>query len=405
MQRRYDIDWLRNLVILFLFPFHTARIFDVWEPFYVKNDAAGWGLSWFVALAGYWMMPLLFWLAGSASWYSLQRRSDKQVVKERFFRLFVPFLAGTLLVVPPQGYVARIMLGEEPGPYLVFLLNYFPDFRDLSGYSGSFSPAHLWFILYLFVFSLVALPLFRRLMQHQDGVLVRHAARLLSRWPLFVALVVPLTALLALPAPGGQNPFYYFFIYVAGFLACMQPDFADMAAKRRLQALAILLITVPAWLWMRHHFRDAAAFSAMDIFLALLQTFNVWLTLIVILGYGSKLRNVRHPWLDYANEAAFPIYVIHQTVIVAVGYVVVPLEWNLYVKYGAILIVSFAASCFLYEGVIRRVAVLRRLFGVKTLTPYASLLIVRPHLGSGRKVRENVCVVRIFLPPSDVYEV
>jgi len=37
MQRRYDIDLLRNLGILLLFPFHAARIFDVWDPFYVKN--------------------------------------------------------------------------------------------------------------------------------------------------------------------------------------------------------------------------------------------------------------------------------------------------------------------------------------------------------------------------------
>ena len=365
MQRRYDIDWLRNMGILLLFPFHTARIFDIWEPFYVKNDVASWGLSWFIALTSYWFMPLLFWLAGSASWYALQHRSDKQYLKERFFRLFVPFLAGTLLVVPPQGYFALKMHGVEPGNYLDFLLGYFPDFSDLSGYSGSFTPAHLWFILYLFVFSLIALPMFRWFVQHQDRVPVRNATRLLSRPPLFVALFIPLTALLALPAPGGQNPFYYFFIYVTGFLVCMNPSFSDMLAKSRLHALLALLITVPVYLWMQVHFHEAADFSAIDILLTSLRTLNVWLTLIVIMGYGSKLLNFRHPWLDYANEAAFPIYVIHQTVILAIGYYVVQFEWNLYVKYLVILIVSFAVSCLLYEGVIRRIAVLRWLFGIK----------------------------------------
>lgn len=365
MQRRYDIDWLRNLGILLLFPFHTARIFDIWEPFYVKNDAASWGLSWFIALTSYWFVPLLFWLAGSASWYALRRRSDKQYIRERFSRLFVPFVAGTLLIVPPQGYFALKARGGEPGDYLGFLLDYFPDFSDLSGYTGSFTPAHLWFILYLFVFALVALPLFRWLVQHQDSVPVRNAARLLSRFPVFVALFIPLTALLALPAPGGQNPFYYFFIYATGFLACMHPNFADMLAKYRLHALLALLITVPGWLWMQVRYHGAADFSAIDILLASLRTFNVWLTLIVIIGYGSRLLNFRHRWLDYANEAAFPIYVIHQTVIVAIGYYVVQFEWNPYGKFVVILISSFSVSCLLYEFVIRRIAVLRWLFGIK----------------------------------------
>lgn len=61
---------------------------------------------------------------------------------------------------------------------------------------------------------------------------------------------------------------------------------------------------------MMEHFHGAADFSAINILLTLLRTLNVWLTLIVIMGYGSKLLNFRHPWLDYANEAAFPIYII-----------------------------------------------------------------------------------------------
>ena len=36
-ERRNDIDWMRILAVLLLIPFHTARIFDIFEPFYVKN--------------------------------------------------------------------------------------------------------------------------------------------------------------------------------------------------------------------------------------------------------------------------------------------------------------------------------------------------------------------------------
>ena len=76
-QRRTDIAWLRILAVLLLFPFHTARVFDVWDEFYVKNDQLSTALTYFIAFMEPWHMPLLFLLAGAASWFALgapQRR-------------------------------------------------------------------------------------------------------------------------------------------------------------------------------------------------------------------------------------------------------------------------------------------------------------------------------------------
>jgi len=145
----------------------------------------------------------------------------------------------------------------------------------------------------------------------------------------------------------------------------MHPAFSDLLAKCRLPVLAALLVTVPAWMWLQFRYHDAPDFSAADILLTGLRTLNIWLTLIVIVGYAGKLLNFRPPWLNYANEAAFPIYILHQTVIVAIGYYVVRWDWDPYAKFAVILMASFAVSCLLYEWVIRRSAPLRRLFGVK----------------------------------------
>lgn len=216
------------------------------------------------------------------------------------------------------------------------------------------------------VFSLVALPMFRTLIRRLDDAPVRRAIGVLCRPPVFLALFVPLAAMQALPAPGGQNPFYYFFIHAAGFLACAHPDFEGMLAKCRFPALLTLAVTVPVWVWMLDHFGNLSGFSPAAILFTLPRTLNVWLTLIAITGYGLKLRHVRPSWLRYANEAAFPVYIVHQTVIVVIGWFVVPLDWNPYMKFAVILISSFAASCLLYEAMIRRIAVLGRLFGVKS---------------------------------------
>lgn len=209
-QRRYDIDWLRNLGILLLFPFHSARVFDHWDAFYVKSEQLSWGFSWFIAVTSYWFMPLLFWLAGSASWYALQRRSNKQYVKDRFNRLFIPLIVGVLLLVPPQGYFALLDHQGEAASYLSFLSSYFVVFSDLSGYFGTFTPAHLWFILYLFVLSLVALPFFNYFKRGKEAI--NKFNRIFSRPVTFILLFVVLVLTQVLPAPGGQNPVYFLFI-------------------------------------------------------------------------------------------------------------------------------------------------------------------------------------------------
>lgn len=91
-ERRCDIDWLRILAVLLLIPFHTARIFDPFDPFYVKNaersTALGYGA---IKVLHPWHMPLLFLLAGAATWFAIGFRSGGQYVRERFTRLLVLF--------------------------------------------------------------------------------------------------------------------------------------------------------------------------------------------------------------------------------------------------------------------------------------------------------------------------
>jgi hypothetical protein len=88
-ERRYDVDWLRVLAVLLLFPYHTARIFDTFDNFYVKNDQLSQALTYIIAYANPWHMPLLFLLAGAATYFALRFRSGGQYALERFKRLLV----------------------------------------------------------------------------------------------------------------------------------------------------------------------------------------------------------------------------------------------------------------------------------------------------------------------------
>ncbi len=124
--RRSDIDWLRVIAVVLLIPFHTARIFDIWEPFNAKSGETSAALTYgVIAFLGQWHMPLLFLLAGASTWFALGFRSGGQYARERFTRLLIPFLFGLLVVVPPQGYYALLTLGQPPASLADFLAAYF----------------------------------------------------------------------------------------------------------------------------------------------------------------------------------------------------------------------------------------------------------------------------------------
>jgi hypothetical protein len=90
-----------------------------------------------------------------------------------------------------------------------------------------------------------------------------------------------------------------------------------------------------------------------------------WCLILTILGFGMKHLTFSTPALKYANEAVLPFYVMHQTVLLAVGYFIVRLGLPDPVKFLLIISISFAILMSLYEFAIRRVDILRILFGMK----------------------------------------
>ena len=366
VQRRDDIDWLRNLGILLLFPFHAARIFDYWEPNYIKNVDLSWGLSWFLSVSAYWFMPLLFLLAGLSSRYALEARTGTQYIKERFKRLFIPFLFGLFIIVPPQAYLARLSQLGYVDNYLQFLKSYFVDFSDLTGYFGTFTPAHLWFILYLFIISMIALPVFLFLKSRHRKDHTRGGLGVLSNPVTVILMFIPLTLTEVLPAPGGKNPFYFLFIFILGYLICTNKKFQEIVDRLKFKAFIFLLCYVPLWFLLMFNNIGASDWAPISILLAFIRNLAVWLTLIVILGYGSKHLNFKVKLLPYMNEAAFPIYILHQTVMMFVGFFIVRLQIGVIPKFLSIIIITFVISLAIYEYLIRRIPVLGWLFGVKT---------------------------------------
>jgi peptidoglycan/LPS O-acetylase OafA/YrhL len=361
--RHHEIDRLRILAVLLLFPYHAARVFNENSDWYVKNGRKSPFLSWVVVdFLDPWHMPLLFALAGIATWYAFGHRSAGVYARERTRRLLVPLLFGIVVIVPPQPFLAQLQNPGHESSYLGFLSGYFTNVTDLSGYDGGFTPAHLWFILYLFLFAILTLP----------ALVAIHRAALrrdIGRPGMLVAAPVAFMLLEALPGPeGAWNPFVTMAMFVGGFV---------LASSERLQALIrrrwkVVLVaatgtmTLQYSIWITAADADWAEGTWQEAAYQLFQSTNTWLWVLGLIGAASVfLARPPTPTLRYANEAAYPWYVFHQTVIVVLAYAVV--RWDAWIatKYLVLLVASAAVTFASYEVLVRRTNPMRFLFGLK----------------------------------------
>lgn len=357
VQRNHGVDWLRTGCILLLFPFHTARVFDGWEPNYIKDTVNSFS-SWFVFLTSYWFMPLMFVIAGISAYYALQKRAPGQYVKERFLRLLVPFLVGILLIVPIQGYLASVQQYGYTGGYLNFLPSYFTDFSDLSGYTGSFTPAHLWFLLYLFMISTALLPVLLRI-KKSDG----QKPNFWAKPALLLFAFVPLTIASALPGIGGKNPFYFAVFFLMGYWLAHR-NLLDTLKNYRIWYFIGALFAGACYVIGGSLLQFASGYTVEAAIVELLRDAAAWLMILALIGLAQAYANKPGKALNYCNGASFPVYILHQSVMMAVAFYVVTWTLPVWVKFLLISILSLFLSLAGYEA-LRRFKATRALFGMK----------------------------------------
>jgi len=80
---------------------------------------------------------------------------------------------------------------------------------------------------------------------------------------------------------------------------------------------------------------------------------------------GMRFLDFSNRWTRYGQQAVVPFYLLHQPVIVAIAFYVVQWQTGVTVKWLALITASFAVTLGLYELLIKRLAPLRVLFGMK----------------------------------------
>jgi hypothetical protein len=352
--RKTYIDNIRWLCVLTLFPYHILMIYNAWgENFYIKGADLK-AMSTFLYVTWPWFMPLLFTVAGISTAYALEKRGIGGYVKERVSKLLIPLIAGILLVIPAQTYYAERFHNSYDGGYFQQYILFFTKQTDLTGYTGGFTPGQLWFVLYLFVISLVAIPVIMlyRKMKHKPDV---------GRLPVVIMcclFILPTLGSLILDI-GGKSLGEYFTYFFLGYFLLSNEAIQQKLENRRYILLGVSLVcTVFSALQWYEVF--APLWPVPDIFMR----FHGWVSIMAILGLGRKHFNMGNKFTAYMSRSSFSVYLFHQTWIVVAAYYVFLLTDNAPAQMVLIFPVSVAATFTAYE-VCKRVGVTRFLFGIK----------------------------------------
>lgn len=354
-ERKYFIDNLRVICILMLFPFHASMCFlsGGYYGFYVYGGEIP--ALQYLDLAVYpWWMSLLFALAGASAFYALKKRTAAEYAKERVLRLLVPFVSGLLLWIPIQSFLADVFYNDYQGGYFRHYSVFFTKWTDLTGYDGGFTPGHLWFILFLFVFSLAFLPL-------NAWYSKRDKKPELSKIPVWVLIIGGFALLSAggLAANiGGKGVLEFAICFLLGFFLL-----SDDNVIEKLKRNWILLGGL--WLAMMI-FRCVMGSVGVESELFWYLDFRAleWTGVLGAAAVGARLLDFKSRFTDYFSPACFPIYWLHQTVLTAAAFFIVKLNCGGFVRFVLITLVSFAVTVGLYE-LCKRAAPLRFVIGIK----------------------------------------
>jgi hypothetical protein len=376
-QRQTYLDWLRIISIAGVLFFHSAMPYAMDMDWHIKNRETSDLMMESNMFLHLFRMPLLFFISGTVSYYMMQRRSTLSFIGLRFRRLFIPLLVGMFIIVPPQIYMERLNNGFK-GSYWDF---YKTVFNFVPYPKGSFSWHHLWFIAYLFIYDLLFAPVFAWMISPKSEWFKDKLAVLANgKWIYLLMLpgIVWFT-LLAVKIPetndlmhDGCYFVYWLLFLLAGFVCILQPKLMDSLERNRRFALTIGFLSLMLWeglrwngiepwqsRWPFHSQLFSVAFQSLRPIIA-------WAWVLALVGYGKHYLNRSHKVLNYLNQAVYPFYILHQTVIVLIVYYIVSVpNESILSKYIYTVGITFFVTVLIYHLLIRPYELTRFLFGMK----------------------------------------
>ena len=375
--RCYDLDWLRIIAFGLLIFYHVGRFFDT-EGWHAKSEHASAIMEPTMWLSTPWRLPLLFFISGVAIRFLSDKMGSAKFAGDRFLRLFPVIVFGMYVIVAPQSYSELVGNGEIGTGFWSFYQSYAGEW---GGPWSIHTPTwnHLWYVVYLFVYSLLLAPLFPLLRWCADSSVMRAVGRFFKRPILGPIMMIALPALPFLVIrytlsiefetthalfDDWANHANSLTILLMGYLFAKNEALwravdraLPWAGSLTIVSMAFLFVSYSNWemvepntLWLQTARIDRIVYA--------------WAIILTMLGLARRYLNQDGPLRRYLTQAIFPYYILHQTIIVGVGYAIGGLGLGIWSEF-AVLLAATIIGCGLGFELIRRVPVLRSLMGLK----------------------------------------
>lgn len=392
-ERLHYLDGLRVLAVLGVFYAHAANIFDLFY-WHINGVEQNGNLIVLVVFGTEWGMSLFFVLAGAGAWFALQSRTSGQFISERFKRLIIPCIAGTILLSPFEAYLIALSHSLFKGNLLQFYPYFFTNIQISWNpqWIGTVS-FHLWFLAFLFFISILALPVLLYLKRKRGLSFITKLAAICDRPAGFFVFALPIALIqIALRAsfPGYQNWgdfFVWLFIFIYGFILYADPRFQSAIQKQWMLMLFIgvtsLLVMLGAYIsGVLSSWDTISNFSVGYVLYQLLRSIFTWSWMVFALYFGMRFLNFSNRIIDYCKEAVLPFYILHYPVIVVIAFFTFSWDINMGVKFLIVTTAALITTLVLYDLFIRRINVSRWLFGMKPLHAPQPEQVQEPPLNS-----------------------
>jgi hypothetical protein len=368
-----------------VFLFHCARFFGG-GPWHLKNPEESFVAHIFIALLDLWLMPIFFLLSGAGSWYALKSRNTGQYCMDRVKRILIPLYGiGIFFIVLPQVYFEWVTNKGYTGTFweivpkhIIGVFRTLPDFKDPLFFNVFMG--HLWFLHYLFLISLLVIPILTYL-KSEPGILF---ITKLAEWcgksgGIFLFLIPLILVRIAFTHFfEGYHSWASFLLYavffIIGYIIPTDRRFTEGIKKVGWLCLVLGILGVIAeftiifamkYNYLNIHHKGGESFSFMYVCFSILISIARWSWIVFILSIGAKYLNRTGRILPYCNEAVLPFYILHQTIILCVGWFIIRWDIEMVPKFLIIAVVSFALIIVLYELLVRHFNVVRFLFGMR----------------------------------------
>lgn len=320
--RRYEFDWLRIFAILIVFFYHSLRFFNL-SDWHVKNINTYVGVEIWNIFATRWMMPLFFIISGASLFYALGKSGGwKRFYTDKLLRLFIPVLIASVTHGALQVYLERISHGRFEGSFLSFLPHYFSGLYTGIGLAGAGNFAnigmHLWYLLFLFIYSLICYRLFVWCRAEGQRKLEAITNFLSIPGVIYIGFTIPLVIMkVIIPSSildvgnGGWGFLYYLWFLIAGFIVVSNERLQQSILKQRWLSLMLGLILSLAQLYLVFGVSETVLKgNAGSWASSLFSYFNAWTWTFAFLGFTMKLLSIERPILRTLNEGVLPFFIL-----------------------------------------------------------------------------------------------